>query len=182
VAQAWGWRGPVSIWVNNAGVDVLTGEAKHLSFDEKLDLLWRVDVRATIRLARFVGQQMLGQASDPCDRVILNMGWDQALQGMEGDSGEMFSAAKGAIMAFSQSLARSLAPHVRVNCLAPGWIRTAWGEQASRQWQERARQESLLDRWGTPEDVAQMACFLCSPRAAFINGQTFAVNGGSARV
>ena len=60
------------------------------------------------------------------------MGWDQAETGMEGDSGELFAASKGAIMAFSRSLALSLAPAVRVNCLAPGWIRTAWGEGASR--------------------------------------------------
>ena len=71
--------------------------------------------------------------------VILNMGWDQAETGMAGDSGEMFAAAKGAVMAATRSLAKSLAPEVRVNCLAPGWIRTEWGEQASDDWQERAR-------------------------------------------
>jgi 3-oxoacyl-[acyl-carrier protein] reductase len=59
--------------------------------------------------------------------VILNIGWDQSDRGMEGDSGELFAAAKNAVMGFSRSLAVSLAPHVRVNCIAPGWIRTAWG-------------------------------------------------------
>jgi 3-oxoacyl-[acyl-carrier protein] reductase len=75
-------------------------------------------------------------------------------------------------------LAKSLAPQVRVNCLAPGWIKTAWGEQASAYWQERARQESLLQRWGTPEDVARAARFLVAPAAAFITGQVLAINGG----
>ena len=70
--------------------------------------------------------------------AIINIGWDQAEQGMAGDSGEMFAAIKGAVMAFTRSLAQSLAPQVRVNCLAPGWIETAWGEQASDYWQERA--------------------------------------------
>ena len=92
----------------------------------------------------------------------------------------MFAAVKGAIAAFSRSLAKSLAPHVRVNCLAPGWIRTAWGETASDAWQQRARRESLLGRWGEPEDVARVARFLASPAAAFINGQVIAVNGGRA--
>ena len=81
-------------------------------------------------------------------------------------------------MAASRSLAKSLAPEVRVNCLAPGWIRTEWGEQASAEWQERARRESLLGRWGEPEDVARVACFLASPAAAFINGQIIHINGG----
>jgi 3-oxoacyl-[acyl-carrier protein] reductase len=98
---------------------------------------------------------------------------------MSGDSGEMFAAVKGAVMAFSRSLAKSLAPQVRVNCLAPGWIRTSWGDQASAYWQRRAEREALLGRWGSPEDVAAMARFLCSPQASFITGQTVAINGGS---
>ena len=78
------------------------------------------------------------------------MGWDQADTGMEGDSGELFAAAKGAVMAFSKSLALSLAPEVRVHCLAPGWIRTAWGEGASAAWQERVLRETPLAALGLP--------------------------------
>jgi len=132
---------------------------------------------ATIRLSRLVGQRMVAAGGDR-PPVILNMGWDQADVGMAGDSGEMFAAVKGAVIAFTRSLAKSLAPKVRVNCLAPGWIKTAWGEQASAAWQERARAESLLQRWGTPEDVARVARFLASPAAAFVNGQVVSINGG----
>ena len=115
---------------------------------------------------------------EPRGGVIVNMGWDQAETGMAGQSGEMFAAVKGAVMAFSKSLARSLAPKVRVNCLAPGWIKTAWGDTASPYWQERAVNESLLARWGTPEDVARVARFLASPASSFLTGQVIAVNGG----
>jgi len=90
----------------------------------------------------------------------------------------LFAAAKGAVAAFSRSLACSLAPEVRVNCLAPGWIKTAWGRQASESWQQRAAGASLLGRWGTPEDVARVARFLVSPAAGFLTGQTINVNGG----
>jgi 3-oxoacyl-[acyl-carrier protein] reductase len=167
---------PIDVWVNNAGADVLTGDAGQMKFDEKLARLWAVDIRATIGLSRAVGRRMRERGRG----VILNMGWDQADAGMAGDSGEMFAAVKGAIAAFSRSLAKSLAPHVRVNCLAPGWIRTAWGETASDAWQQRARRESLLGRWGEPEDVARVARFLASPAAEFINGQVIAINGGRA--
>jgi len=178
VEAAWAWRGRVDIWINNAGADVLTGEAAAWSFEEKADRLWRVDVLATMRLSRLTGARMQRLATGAGQAVILNMGWDQAEHGMGGDSGEMFGAVKGAVAAFTRSLACSLAPEVRVNCLAPGWIKTAWGEHASEYWQERARRESLLQRWGTPEDVAHVARFLASPEAEFITGQVIPVNGG----
>src|SRR5262249_13796306 len=113
--------------------------------------------------------------------VILNMGWDQAETGMEGDSGQLFGAAKATVMAFSKGLALTLAPEVRVNCLAPGWIRTAWGEAASAAWQERVRRETPLRRWGTPADVAAAARWLASPAAAYVTGQVLRVNGGAVR-
>lgn len=174
LAETYRWRENIDIWINNAGADVLTGSAAEKSFDEKLLWLLRTDVVASMRLARQVGQQMQSAGRG----AILNMGWDQAEVGMAGDSGEIFAAVKGAVMAFSRSLAKSLAPEVRVNCLAPGWIRTSWGDQASDYWQERAENESLLKRWGTPEDVARLARFLVSPAANFITGQIVAVNGG----
>jgi 3-oxoacyl-[acyl-carrier protein] reductase len=179
VKRVWDWAPEIDIWINNAGADVLTGEAAEWGFQGKLDLLWRVDVLATIQLSRLAGTAMqrrrrgAGQTG-----VILNMGWDQAESGMAGDSGEMFATIKGAIMAFSRSLARSLAPDVRVNCLAPGWIRTAWSDQASDYWQQRAAAESLLDRWGTPQDVARVARYLVSDDARFLTGQIVRINGG----
>jgi 3-oxoacyl-[acyl-carrier protein] reductase len=167
----------IDIWINNAGADTLTGEAARWSFERKLQELWAVDVRATMLLSRQVGERMKSQGRG----VILTMGWDQADAGMEGDSGQLFGAVKGAVMAFTKSLAVELAPNVRVNCLAPGWIRTAWGEHASEAWQLRALRETPLARWGTPEDVAQTARWLVSPAAQFITGQIIRVNGGAVR-
>jgi 3-oxoacyl-[acyl-carrier protein] reductase len=165
---------PVDIWVNNAGVDVLTGEAADWSFDEKLQRLWQLDVLGTIELSQAVGSRMRECGSG----VLINIGWDQAETGMAGASGELFGPVKGAVMAFTRSVAKSLAPKVRVNCIAPGWIRTAWGEQASGYWQERAVSESLMKRWGEPDDIARTARFLASPAASFITGQIIHVNGG----
>jgi 3-oxoacyl-[acyl-carrier protein] reductase len=175
IEAAWDWR-PIDIWINNAGTDVLTGEAAAWSFEEKLAALWKVDVVASLRLSRAAGQKMRERGHG----VILNMGWDQADTGMAGDSGEFFATVKGAVMAATRSLAKSFAPKVRVNCIAPGWIRTEWGQQASADWHDRAKRESLLERWGESEDVARVACFLVSPAASFINGQIIPVNGGRA--
>lgn len=174
VRDAWAWRGQVDVWVNNAGVDTLTGAKAKLSFEAKLELLWKLDVTASLRLSRGIGQLMKERGTGS----IVNIGWDQVEFGMAGDSGELFTAVKGAVMAATKSLAKSLAPTVRVNCVAPGWIKTAWGEGASDAWQTRARREALLDRWGTPEDIAAALVFLSSPAASFITGHILPVNGG----
>jgi 3-oxoacyl-[acyl-carrier protein] reductase len=175
--EAWNLGGGLDVVVLNAGADTLTGDAAKWSFDQKLDALLAVDLKATMRLGRNLGARMKERGRG----VILTVGWDQAETGMEGDSGQLFAAVKGAVMCFTRSLALSLAPEVRVHCLAPGWIRTAWGETASPAWQERVRRETPLGVWGLPEDVAAAAVWLASPAAAFLTGQTIRVNGGAVR-
>jgi 3-oxoacyl-[acyl-carrier protein] reductase len=175
--EAWHMLGGLDIVVLNAGADTLTGDAAKWTFDQKLDALLEVDLKAAMRLGRDLGSRMKKRGRGS----IITIGWDQAETGMDGDSGQLFAAVKAGVMAFSRSLALSLAPEVRVNCIAPGWIRTAWGETASEYWQERVRRETPLGIWGLPEDVATAAVWLSSPAAAFISGQTIRVNGGAVR-
>lgn len=176
VEQAWtALGGRVDLWINNAGADVLTGGALHQPFAERLQRLLDVDLRATVLCSHLVGQRMAAQGGGQ----IITVGWDQALTGGVGtESGQVFAAAKAGIVGFSKALARSLAPTVRVNVIAPGWIETAWGKTVQRELYERLRQQTPLQRWGTPEDVAAVAVFLASPEAAFLTGQVLMVNGG----
>lgn len=190
VASAFGWHGRVDVWVNNAGADVLTGQGAKATFLEKLQRLLNVDVIGTVELSRMVADRMTTQGQPTSDKsdeprstvsalpMIVNMGWDQATLGMSDDSGQLFCTTKAAVMAFTTSLAMSVAPKIRVNCVAPGWIKTAWGDKASKAWDERARSESLLDRWGNANDIAATISWLASPDAAFVNAQCIAVNGG----
>lgn len=177
-AAAFQWRGAVDVWVNNAGADVLTGRARELSFEVRLQRLLQVDVAGSLRLSRLAAARMRAQRGAQLPSII-NVGWDQAWLGMEDEPGQLFCTSKGAIMASTAALAMSFAPEVRVNCVAPGWIQTAWGSQAaSPYWDQRAQHEALLKRWGTAEDVARTIAWLASPQAEFINGQVIAVNGG----
>lgn len=169
--------GPVDAVVNNAGADLLTGEMKHADFATKLQALLDVDVTGTVALSRAFGERFLQQGHGG----IITIGWDQSDRGMEGNSGELFATAKNAIMGFTRSLAVSLAPTVRVNCIAPGWIQTAWGQETSDYWHQRVLQETPLKRWGLPQDIANMTRFLLSEEASYITGQVFNVNGGAVR-
>lgn len=167
--------GGIDVWVNNAGADVLTGQGADLSRREKLDLLLKVDLRGTM-LASWAAVDLM--RAQPSGGVIINMSWDHVLRGLEGDNPELFSAVKGGILSFSRSLARSVAPTIRVNVLGPGWIETAFGEGANDAFKREIASLIPLGRWGTPEDVAGAAIYLASDAARYVTGQMIMVNGG----
>ena len=82
--------------------------------------------------------------------AIVNMSWDHVTTGMAGENPQLFSAVKGGVLAFSKSLARALAPEVRVNVLCPGWIETGFGEQADPEFHRSVADDTPLGRWGRP--------------------------------
>lgn len=181
VDVAFNWQGHVDVWINNAGADILTTDARQRSFYERLEELWQVDVAGSAIASRAVLERWRQSSEEHQGTnrpALVNTGWDQAPHGMEGDSGQLFCTVKSAVMAFTKSLAQTAGKDARINCVAPGWIRTSWGAVASQYWDERARNESLLARWGEPDDVANAVAWLVSPDAAFINGQVIEVNGG----
>jgi 3-oxoacyl-[acyl-carrier protein] reductase len=174
--SARGMLGRVDAWVNNAGADVLTGSAATLSDVAKLDLLLAVDLRGTM-LASWSAAEIL--AAQPDGGVIINMSWDHVLTGMAGRNPELFAAVKGGVLAFSKALARSVAPRVRVNVVAPGWIDTAFAAGIDQRRRAAIADSIPLKRWGTPDDVAGAVVYLASPAAAFLTGQTLLIGGGA---
>jgi 3-oxoacyl-[acyl-carrier protein] reductase len=164
----------VDVWVNNAGADVLTGEARAWPGERKLRTLLDLDLKATIRCSRLVAARM------PPGGCIINIGWDRATDdGMAGDDAELFAAVKGGVLGFSKSFARSVAPDVRVNVLCPGWIETSYGAGTDRAFYDRVAASTPMGRWGRPEDVAAAAVWLASPGADFVTGQAININGGA---
>jgi 3-oxoacyl-[acyl-carrier protein] reductase len=178
VDAAWQFLGVPTTWINNAGADVLTGDLAKQTFEKKLRVLMEVDVIGTIDLARQVVDRWRsgGPQDDPPSMTFI--GWDQAPRGMEGDAGQMFGPVKAAVMAFANSLAQEVAPAIRVNTVAPGWIKTAWGETTDHYWDGRAKRQSLAERWGKPIDVARAVCFVADPENTFCYGQSIEANGG----
>ena len=151
--------GQIDIWVNNAGADILTGKGAELSEQEKLQSLIDIDLKGTINCCWSV-LPVMEQAGHG---VIINMTWDLAIHGFQGRNPQMFAAVKAGVRGFSQSLAKTVAPEIRVNLVAPGWIETAFAEDIMQTtfYQERIS-EIPLRRFGQPEDVANPSLYLAS--------------------
>jgi 3-oxoacyl-[acyl-carrier protein] reductase len=175
VSEARETLGGLDAWVNNAGADIVTGDAASWGWERKLDLLLAVDLKGTIACSYAAGALMRRQ---PAGGTIVNMSWDHVTTGMAGQNPELHSAVKGAVLGYSKSLARALAPEVRVNVLCPGWIETRFGQEADRSFHRSVADSTPLRRWGRPDDVAGAAVYLVSPEASFITGQAINVNGG----
>lgn len=167
--------GRIDVWVNNAGADILTGSGARLTDRQKLTMLTNVDLKGTIQCCWAVADVMQRQGGG----VIINISWDQAVHGYPGTNPQMFSAVKAGVLAFSKSLAKTVAPAVRVNVLAPGWIATAFATEVMEQdyYAERLA-EIPMQRFGTPDEVAAAAVFLASDESAYITGAVLNVGGG----
>lgn len=174
VEEARAALGRLDVWINIAGADILTGAGAKLPDLEKLERVIAVDVRGSVLCSWSVGEVMIRQGSG----VIVNISWNHDPAGVPTRVAEAFSATKGGVEAFSKTLALRLAPKVRVNVIAPGWIETAYGEGVGRKHYERVAASIPLKRWGKPEDIAAAAVFLASDDSAYITGQTIKVDGG----
>ncbi len=173
VATAVDRLGGIDVWANIAGADILTGNAATLSDEEKLERLIAVDLRGTM-LCCWNAAPVMADGG-----VIINLSWDLALSGMAGRNPEMFAAVKAGVSGFTRSLARSLAPGLRVNEIAPGWIETAFAEnEMAEEYRRGVIAQTPLARLGRPHDIAEAAVYLASDAAAFVTGQTIKVNGG----
>ncbi|HQI43435.1 MAG TPA: SDR family oxidoreductase [Dysgonamonadaceae bacterium] len=114
---------------------------------------------------------------------IINMCSTRAFQS-EPDT-ESYSASKGGIYALTHSMAISLGPDIRVNCISPGWIDVSAIKKSSKAKPEKLTREDHAQhpagRVGNPLDIARMALFLLDPANSFITGQNFIVDGGMTR-
>jgi 3-oxoacyl-[acyl-carrier protein] reductase len=174
LATALGRLGRVHTWVNNAGADILTGEARTWPADRQWDAVMAVDLKGTWLCSRAAAEAMRKDGGG----VIVNLSWDHVDHGMGNPTAAIYAAAKGGVAAMSRCLAREFAPAVRVNVVAPGWVRTQWLDGAGAEVQRRVAEATPLGRPGTPDDVAGVVAFLASAEAAFMTGQTLLVNGG----
>lgn len=166
-------QGRLDVVVNNAGLTV-RADFRHLS-DADWVTIREVNLDGVVRIARDAFDLMRASGNASLINVASIMG-HRGLRQLAG-----YSATKGAVSALTRALAVEYAPYgIRVNALAPGFIETALTERVLRNpmINKALIDQTPLRRFGSPEDVANVALFLASDEAQFVTGAEIAVDGG----
>ena len=164
--------GRIDILVNNAGVMVAKGalETTEEEWDQTID----TNLKGPWLCSRAVAPIMIGQEGG----TIINMSSNSGLYHPSAMKFTEYVVSKAGINGLTKAMALALGPHVTVNAICPGWIRTDMVEIIDPAVQQRILDETALARWGTPDDIASAAAFLASADAAFITGELLIVAGG----
>lgn len=170
VEQAEAALGPIDRLVNNAGI-VMRATLFDLT-PEMWDRVMDVNAKGVFLVSQAVARGMMARQGG----VIVNIA---SMRGVEGSESSMhYAASKAAVIALTKCFARELAPKVRVNAIAPGYVDTRIQAELSAEKRHAIEQSTPLKRFGLPEDIARTAVYFASDDAAYVTGQTLLVDGG----
>ena len=165
--------GPVDVLVNNAGV-CFHRPALEVP-EEEWRSVWDVNVDAVWRCCRAVGAQMVERGSGS----IVNIGSISAQIVNRPQWQPAYNASKAAVHQLTKSLAAEWAPHgVRVNALAPGYVKTEMAPVDDPRFRPRWIEDAPMQRAATPEEIAPSVVYLASDASSFMTGSVLVVDGG----
>lgn len=161
----------IDILVNNAGIPA--GGFLLMTSLSKVKEVMQVNFFSQILITQLTAKMMIKQKHGS----IVNMGSVTALDNQGGWTA--YGSSKGAFLSFTRTAARELASFgIRVNAVAPGLIDTEMGGEMDEKYQADMLARADLGRKGTPEEVANVVCFLASDEASYITGQVIRIDGG----
>ncbi len=164
--------GRLDILVNNAGVMITKSvlETSEDDWDRTID----VNLKGAYLCSKEVAPVMLRQEMGK----IIMMSSNSGLYHPSAMKFTEYVVSKAGMNGLTKALALALGPHITVNAICPGWIKTDMIADTDPEVEQRILDETALKRWGTPDDVAGAAVFLASSEADFITGELLIVAGG----
>lgn len=161
--------GKIDVLVNNAGIssDNLFDFKKVEEFKKVID----VNLVGTFSITKYIGSLIKENGS------IINISSSNAIDSYYPESID-YDASKAGIISLTHNLAKIYAPNIRVNCICPGWIDTAMNKGLSKNQIEKENKKILLNRFGKPEEIANVIYFLSSEEGSYINDAIIKVDGG----
>ena len=164
--------GRIDILVNNAGV--MVGKPVLETTEEDWDRTIEVNLKGAYLCSKEVAPIMLGQEAGK----IIMMSSNSGLYHPSAMKFTEYVVSKAGMNGLTKALALALGPHITVNAICPGWIKTDMIADTDPEVEQRILAETALRRWGTTDDVAGAAVFLASSEADFITGELLIVAGG----
>lgn len=163
--------GKIDVLVNNAGI-VFDVPFKNKTVDQ-----WKrtldVNLIGTFLCTKYVVEEMSKQKSGN----IINISSTNGIDTYNSESID-YDASKAGVNIFTKCIAKELAPNIRVNGIAPGWIDTDINKDLPKDYVEEEKKRICLKRFGKPEEIANVALFLASDESSFITGSIVVVDGG----
>tara|TARA_A200000113_G_scaffold23806_1_gene20265 strand:- start:729 stop:1442 length:714 start_codon:yes stop_codon:yes gene_type:complete len=157
--------------VNNAGItaDQLFIRMKDSEWDDVIN----TNLTGIFNITKPVSKMMLKQKSGS----IINI---SSVSGLMGNAGQVnYSSSKSALLGFTKSLAKELAPRgINVNCICPGFIESDMTNELTSDQRDQAISQIPLGNFGSDTDIAKLTLFLSSDNAKYITGQSISVDGG----
>ena len=163
--------GKIDVLVNNAGI-VIDKEFEDRTIEDWKQIL-NINLIAPFILTKLIGKEMVKNKSG----AIINISSTNGINTYYPTSVD-YDASKSGLISLTYDSAVELAPCVRVNCIAPGWVNTEMNKELSEDFVKEESERILVKRFAEPEEIAKVATFLASDDASFINSTVIKVDGG----
>lgn len=163
--------GKIDVLVNNAGI------VFDIPFKNKTVEQWKrtldVNLVGTFLCTKYVAEEMSKQKSGN----IINISSTNGIDTYNSESVD-YDVSKAGVNIFTKCMAEELAPNIRINCVAPGWVDTDINKDLPKDYVKEEKKRICLKRFGKPEEIANVVLFLASDESSFMTGSIVVVDGG----